>query len=138
METITENRGAPLPSAKKVVSAPLTKAPSENKNISVETSFRNRQAGHQPCLSFLPVPGTEVLRFQKETSAYTEAFQNKFLQSSAEQFRKSLKYATWSEIRMKASIIVEMIYRYDPALNRDDEKYLHETLKSIIRAEAAS
>ena len=137
METITKNRGAPEPSAKKVLSAPQSVVSSENKNICFTTPFQNRKAGDKPGVSELSAVCGPVLRCQNPCQAPFQKTRYDLLREQARQYRESLMYSLPSIIREQAVDTLGLLIRFDSAISMDDSKILIEAVKVINKAGVA-
>ena len=136
MQTITENRGAPIPSAKKV-GTPQSDVTSENKKFSEVTPFQNIQAGDQPGVPELSAICGPVLRCQNPIQApFQKTYYDK-LREQARQYRESLMYSLPSIIREQAVDTLGLLIRFDSAISMDDSKILIEAVKVINKAGVA-
>ena len=137
MQTIETNMRGPIPSAKKVLSAPLSKATSDDKKFSDATPFHDRKVGGQPCLSFLPPMAGKMRRCEDPKPApITETGVDR-MRETVRKFRESLMYSVPSIVREQAVDTLSLLIRFDSAISMDDSKVLIEAVKIINRAGVA-
>ena len=138
METVTKNQGGALPSAKKVVTTPINKVPSDDLKVSSEAiSFRNGKAGSQPCLSFMPAVSGRMRRCEDPRPAPQQETGTDRMSESVRRFRESLMYSVPSIVREQAVDTLSLLIRFDSAISMDDSKILQEAVKVINKAGVA-
>jgi hypothetical protein len=138
MEKVTKNQGGALPSAKKVVTTPINKVPSDDLKVSSEAiSFRDSKAGSQPCLSFMPAMASEMRRCEDPKPASFPETSADRMRDSVRRFRESLMYSVPSIVREQAVDTLSLLIRFDSAISMDDSKILIEAVKVINKAGVA-
>jgi hypothetical protein len=137
MQTIETNMRGPIPSAKKVLSAPSSIVSTENKNICFTTPFQNRKAGDKPGVSELSAVRGPVLRCQNPCQAPFKQTGADRMRETVRKFRESLMYSLPAVVREQAVDTLSLLIRFDSAISMDDSKVLIEAVKIINRAGVA-
>ena len=133
MQTVKENSAPPIPSAKTVSEGAKINVPTGNKNIS-EVTFRNRQAGSQPCMSFMPAMAEQMRRCEDPKPASFPETSADRMRETVRKFRESLMYSVPAVVREQAVDTLSLLIRFDSAIGMDDAKVLIEAVKIINKA----
>ena len=92
----------------------------------------------QPCLSFMPSPADHLLLDTEKEPGFKIPSAGARMQREVEQYRQSLMYSAPHLTRELAVDILEILIKFDKAIDIEGSRTLCDAVNVIHRAEAAS